>query len=495
MTFPAPRSLLIVFLVSVALATAGCGGGGPSGVSSDSGASLVTSKALAFVSVDSDLGSSQWAKVNDLSHKFPGRAKVLGQLKQALAKANLDWDRDIEPALGPEVDVAVARGPSLGTTALAFLTKPDDAHKFKQLVQKLDATDEADPTPSVYREVDGWYVVAQTTAAIDRVLKGSDESLSDNGTFKDALGKLPDDALAKAYVNGDQLAGLIRDAARETSTPLDPSAVGLDKLDFVAASVGAEDDGVRLKGAVSGSGSSAFSAGDYASKLIDGVPGDALAFLTFRAGGVTERLQKLQSNPSFGAGLRQLETMLGVSFADILDLFTNEVAFYARPGAGIPEFSLVLDPGDRDKALATLDKLAARIAAASGGRVSSGTQAGHEVQTIDFGQFAVHYAALDGKLLITSGVSGIADYGGGPKLADSPNFKDAKAAAGLPDSNGGFVYVDLRSAIPLIESFAGLAGQAPPQEVTANLQPLRSFLAWIAGSGDTRTFDAFLEIK
>ena len=494
MTAHKPRIFLVGLLATVALAASGCGGGGTSGVSSESGASLVTANALAFVSVDTDLGSSQWQQVDDLSHKFPGRDKALAQLKQELARDNLDWDRDIDPALGPEVDIAVARGPTLDKTAVAFLTKPDDADKFKQLVKKLDGTD-SNPNEAVYREVDGWYVVAEDKAAIDRVLKGSDKALSDNRTFEDALGKLPDDALAKAYVNGEQLAGLIRAAAQESSTPLDPSAVGLDRLDFIAASLGAEDDGVRLKGAVSGSGSSPFGAGNYASKLIDGVPGDALAFLTFRGGGTTEQLQKLQSNPSLAPGLQRLETMLGVSFGDILDLFTNEVAFYARPGAVIPELSLVLDPNDRAKALATLDKLAARIAAASGGHVSSGTQAGHQVKTIDFGQFAVHYAALDGKVMITSGVNGIADYGSGPKLTESANFKEAKAAAGLPDSNGGFIYLDLESAIPMIESFAGLAGEAPPKEVSANLRPLRSFVAWTAGSGDTRTFDVFLEIK
>jgi hypothetical protein len=122
-------------------------------------------------------------------------------------------------------------------------------------------------------------------------------------------------------------------------------------------------------------------------------------------------------------------------------------------------------------------------------------QAGHQVKTIDFGQFAVHYAALDGTVLITSGATGIADYGNGAKLTDSADFKDAKAAAGMPDSTGGVFYVDLKTAIPLIESFAGLAGESPPEEVTANLRPLRSFLSWNAGSGDTRTFEAFLEIK
>jgi len=65
----------------------------------------------------------------------------------------------------------------------------------------------------------------------------------------------------------------------------------------------------------------------------------------------------------------------------------------------------------------------------------------------------------------------------------------------MPDSTGGFAYIDLKNAIPLIEGFSGLAGQSLPPSVAGNLRPLRSLVAWAAGSGDSRTFDAFLEIK
>src|SRR5438067_7536165 len=108
-----PRLVLTGLLLAVAAAT-GCGGGPKSGVSSASGASLVTANALAFVSVDSDLGSNQWKQVDSLSQKFPGRYTALAQLRQALSKyADLDWKRDVDPALGPQVDVVVARGPTL----------------------------------------------------------------------------------------------------------------------------------------------------------------------------------------------------------------------------------------------------------------------------------------------------------------------------------------------------------------------------------------------
>jgi hypothetical protein len=47
----------------------------------------------------------------------------------------------------------------------------------------------------------------------------------------------------------------------------------------------------------------------------------------------------------------------------------------------------------------------------------------------------------------------------------------------------------------LLEGFAGLTGQSLPSSTTENLRPLRSFLAWTNVEGETRTFDAFLEIK
>ena len=88
MTVAKSRFLTAILAAAFALVLTGCGGGGgTSGLSSDSGANLVTAKALAFVSVDSDLGSSQWKLVDTLSRKFPARDKALAQLKNALAKA------------------------------------------------------------------------------------------------------------------------------------------------------------------------------------------------------------------------------------------------------------------------------------------------------------------------------------------------------------------------------------------------------------------------
>lgn len=491
-----PRFLAAGLLATLAVAVAGCGGGAKTSASGESGAKLVRSGALAFVALDSDLGSSQWQQLDDLSKKFPGRSQALAQIKQGLAENGVDYEKDVKPALGPEVDVAVvAGGPSAGATSFALLTEPKDAAKFKALIAKLNANDQ-DPSakPAVYREVDGWYAVAESQAQIDAVLKTSGgQALSDDSTFNDALAKLPGDALVKAFLDGRQLNELIRAESQKSGTPFDPSTVGLDKLEFVAASTSAENDGIRVRGAANGAN---VGGGEFSSKLLGGVPGDALAFLDFRSAGTTDRLKKLESNPTVAQALEQIQAGLGVSFDDILALLDNEVALYVRPGAGIPEVTLALETKDQSAALSTLDKLAARLAAATGAQVQPGKQGGHDVKTLNLGQIAIHYGGLGDKVLVTSGVNGIADYGAsGQRLPDSADFKQAQSAAGMPDSTGGFFYLDLKNSIPLLTGLAGLAGQIPPAELTDNTRPLRSFLAWTEGSGGARTFDAFLEIK
>ena len=478
------KIITLGLLASLALLSAGCGGATTSS-SSPAGASLVRPDALAFVSIDSDLGSDQWKQIDTLSKKFPGRDLALSKLKQSFAKEQIDYNRDVEPALGSEVDVVFASGATPDDTAVVGLTKPKDAGKFKDLVKKLDATDTTG-SPSVVRELsDGWYAIGDSNAQIDQVLKTGDKSLADESAYNDANGKLPSSALAKAYVNGPKLGELIHKYSEGKGSGLAEATSGLDKLDFVSASLSAESDGLQMHGAAQGSGAGELAgSGDYNSALLGETPGDALAFLTFRTGNALGSALLSAEAP--------LEYALGVSVQELVQLFANESALYVRPGAVIPEVTLILQPKSTSTALATLDKLARRIA-----RLGGGTLKGAGVEkTIDFGAVAVHYGAKGDKVVITNAPTGVAQVGSSSnKLPDSADFKEAKSAAGLPDSNGGFMYIDLKNAIPLIEGFAGLAGENLPSTVTENLRPLRSFLAWSEGSGNTRTFDLFLEIK
>ena len=186
--------------------------------------------ALAFVAIDSDLSSSRWQQLDALVKKFPVRDKFLAELKRGLATQQIDYERDVKPALGPELDVSLVGGASMRDVSYAVLTKPDSIERAIALVHKIDA---ASPPPSATRVVGDWLVVSENRQMIDNVLKGSGSPLSDDSHFKDAFGKLPDDALVKAYVNGRQLSQLVGSlyggAAQTTATggtvPVEPTTV------------------------------------------------------------------------------------------------------------------------------------------------------------------------------------------------------------------------------------------------------------------------------
>src|SRR5215211_5427657 len=380
-----PALLLVLFGLVVAAcgskATTGSGGG-----STPEGAELVRAGIVAFVTVDSDTGSSQWQQLDKLAQKFPGRDRALEQIKEAFTKEGVDWESDVQPALGPELDIAVADG----------------------------------------------------QAAITDVLKGDRPALSGDDAFKQALDKLPGEALVKAYVDGQRVDELFTEAASARGGGFDAPSLGLDTLKYIAAAVSAEESGLRIRGASSGGPGGG---GDFASKLLGGVPGDALALLDFEGSGTTDQLGRLKSNPQVAAAIAQVEQQLNVTLDELIALFSGENAFYVRSGIGIPELTLVLGGHDQGAALATLDKLAANLAAATGGKIEAGSQGGHPVKTVDLGQFAIHYGGVDGKVILTSGVSGIADYGSSDSLSDSADFKEARSAAGMPDSTGAFTYL------------------------------------------------------
>ena len=113
----------------------------------------------------------------------------------------------MKPALGPELDVAVVSAGNESSTKAVALTKPDDPAKFKALVAKLNAKDSSGDR-AVYREVDGWYALSDSQASISRALEGN-APLADDADFKEAMGKLPGDALAKVYVDGQRLNALV----------------------------------------------------------------------------------------------------------------------------------------------------------------------------------------------------------------------------------------------------------------------------------------------
>jgi Protein of unknown function (DUF3352) len=487
------RTFTAGLLAALALLVAGCGGsprstgGGPG----ESSASLLKGGTFVFASIDTDLSSAQWQTVDQLLRKFPDRSALLSYFTRGLAKKGLDYEGDVKPALGAEADLALADAGREGAAAV-FLTKPADEDKFKDLLTKLSANQSQKP---VYRKVGGWYVVARNEETIDRALKPSGgDSLADQKPFTDAMGELPDHALAKLYVNGAGIAGLL-----QTGSPAAGAAVpvlGLDKLEFGAAALSAQSTGLRLEGALKGEGARQLRFEPFSSKLVSSVPAGALAVLSFRGGALAKRVDDLRRNPLFELGVQQFQSQLGVSVDDLLDLLRHEAVLYVRQNAPFPEVTLLLEAPNEQQALDIVDRLMRHVAQQTQGKLTQSTEDGLTVRSLELERITFRWAAFAGKLVVTTGPNGISDLRSPrDKLPNDPSYTEARQAAGAPAENGGFLYVNLADAIPVVESYAAVSGGGLPAKLRDNLRPLRSLFVYGSGEGDVSRFTASLEVK
>jgi hypothetical protein len=491
------RSLLLPPLAALALLAAACGGSSTSTSSSSGpgGSSVAPASASVFVSVDTDSGSAQWKQADAILNKFPGKDKLIALIEKGLRGKGLNYEQDIKPALGDEVDVVVL-GFEQGSRDLVALTQPKDDARFKALLAKLDAND---PSKTVTGDYKGWTLVSDKQAAIDRFkTEAGKGALADDGTFKEAMANEPGDALAKAYVNGPAL-GQVLGGLGGALGSCDGQA-GASKLRYVGASLVAESNGVKVHAALQSDGASKGST--YSSQLVSEIPSGALLVLSFHGSpqsslGIQDALQSCK-NGQAGQPLQGLEQLLGLKLSDLGALFKKESALYVRSGSPIPEVTFVSQQDDPQQALATLDALVTRLGGLFGGAQPQPTTIdGLPAKKIVVGgRISIFYAALKGEVVLSDSEAGIRDLrSSGPKLKDDVTFSDAQKAAGMPSETSGFLYVDIKDSIPLVEGLVQLAGQSIPAEVDANLRPLRTLMLWGATVEGKTDLTAFLEIE
>jgi hypothetical protein len=485
------RVARIGVLLALALAVSGCGGKKQAPASG--GAEIVSATAPVFVSIDSNLSSAQWTQVDKLLHKFPAYPQLISEIRSSLrSDVGLDYERDVKPALGDEVDVVWLDFANFGSNVVA-LTKPKDADAFRHLIEKGNKTG---PDQAVFEEQDGWFVISDTQEKLDRFQEqaASGEKLADDAVFKDALAELPDQALVHVYARGKSIVEALQGVPG--MTPLQLGAG--QKPEFLSAAFSAEGSGFRLVGAARAEETPKTPVEPFKSKLLDVVPADAVAFLTFRGGDAfKEQLNELQKDQSYRQGLQELQRMLGLRFDKLLPLFANEVGLYVRPGSPIPEVTLLLDAPDEQTALdrvnSTIEALTKTLPSQS--CHAPGEEAGVPLKCVDLGDIELRTAAFDNKVVITTGQGAISKLrGSSPRLGDDDGFKKARDAAGLPAESAGFIWVDLQDGIPMILGLANASGASIPAEIRANLEPLGSFLAWAESDGRTGSFTAFLQI-
>jgi Protein of unknown function (DUF3352) len=482
------RALALLLLVFAALFAAGCGEEAASG---PTGASVAPASAPLFVSIETDSSSEQWKQAGALLDKFPGGDKLIASALDELSKEGVDFQRDVEPALGPETDI-VALDLS-GEGQFVGLTQPDDKQKFEDLMAKGDE--------EVFtREFDGWTAFADSEATLDEFASArQDGRLADSSDYQDAIDQVDSDGIATLYLNGKALADALAQEGGASSAQLEPIFPG-GKIPSFAISLKAEENGVRLEGGAKvAEDDTGFTGENFHAELPEEVPGGALVYLDLNnlEEGLSAAHDALaQQNPQLDQDLARIEAALGVSLEeDVFPLFSGETALYVRPSLIIPEVTLVTHVDDEDAAMATLDKLVSGL----GAYLPVAPHANDvDIDGIKAKELplqppvSLYWAAFDGHLVLTDSREGIAALRSDDnRLADDEDFKRALEQADVPDETTGFAYVNLHDAI---SSILGFAGAEMPPDVRANLEPLETFVAYGSKDGTTVRFAAFLAV-
>ena len=469
------RVALAAIVAGLALGAVGCGGGDDGAATGDGAASLAPKSAALYVSINTDLDSSQVNQFEELLAKFPDRDRLIDEIEQGLASEDVDWERDIKPALGKTFDLVVLDFDDANPVGIL---KPADKGKLEALLKKGDE-------PTVSREIEGWTVVADDEAALDRFDQArADGTLDGDARFKDAMEGLPGEALVKLYVNGE--------AVTEAAEKAGAAGAAGNRLTAFAAALGAESSGLRLDGALDAELTDDLASIEpYESKLLEAAPEDALAFLS--ANGFGKVTKSLEDAPGV---FQQLRELLGLDVKDLAGLLDGEFAFWVGQGAPIPEVTFLAEAENEQQALSALDRLV-RLLAESGDAQTRTTEIdGVEARQIIAEGLTITYAAFDGRIIVTTRPGAIADARDeGDSLADSTNFKQAREDAKMEDATFGFLYLDLERLGALVEGFVGASGEEVPPEVARNLEPLGSLLFHASGKPEDLKLSAFLAIE
>jgi Protein of unknown function (DUF3352) len=487
----AMRRLAATVATGLLLLAAGCGGGGEKAGTIPAGAEFAPATVPAFVTVNTDLDSEQWKTAERLSDKFPGREEALADLREELEEEDLDFDRDVRPALGDEIHAAWLDLGNAGENVVGF-TKPKDRARFERLLESGD-------DPPAHREIDGWTVFAESEASIDRFDRARrGRSLADDDRFQDAMEGLPEDALARFYVRGQAVQDALEEGIAEEGGPTNLTEQA-GRLEAVAGAASAEDEGVRFESVFLTDPE--LDVGTYEPALADDLPAGALALVSF--GKLEDSLRDVlrlvgENVPNFNRQLTQAEQALGFSVErDLLPLFANEGGAAVYRGTPLPRITFALQVDDESKARRVLQRLGALGQLAGATTTRRFTVAGVRGTEIEFTQlgFSIFHAVFDGKLVVASSEEGIgALRSGGKKLAGDAVYREATEAAGLPDEVLSYLYFNLEEGLSAAFDFAEERGATVPADARANAEPLRSLLLYGDKDGTRTRFTGFLAI-
>jgi hypothetical protein len=299
--------------------------------------------------------------------------------------------------------------------------------------------------------VGDWSVVADSAAAFQAVRDASSgSSLADNPDFKSAMSQVGASGLATAYASGsgaEQLPAKLRALVRVAGSPR-----------WVAAGITADKSALHLD--VRAAGATAPAA--YKPALLRDVPSGAILAVSFKD--VNQLIARIQAEPALRAALPP--------YISGLSSLGGEGVLYLAQGTLLPVVTLEVQPADPVAAAASLRALAAKAAKVLPLRVEH----------------------RGNKVVLTNAAAGVSPGGG--SLVDDQPFKDALAAAAVPDQVTWLAYADIQRLAPILQALAALTGngQSKPS-TTLKLEKFGTLVAFGAQSGSASRLEVRLTIR
>jgi Protein of unknown function (DUF3352) len=480
-------------LAALALAAAGCGGGG--GAAVPAAAEVVPASAPVLISLKTDFNSAQWRNALGLLRKFPGAPQLLH--KASVEAGNLNFERDVKPALGPEVDVVWLDFKNGGNDVVG-LTQPKSNARFKALIAKLDRSGDS---RTLSEEVNGWSVVADSKSKIDAFRRSTfGEKLNAVGEFRDAMSRLDDQAAVRAYIAGEPVQRELDLALQHSGAPKNLTR-DLARMESISAAGLVERKGVRVDSALATD--QAPNPKTVAPTLAGSLPASALLYVdTADLATPTRTILKLvgRSEPKFETQLHQVETAVGISLEkDVYPLLSDEEAFALYAAKPLPKIVFVAKAPDENRAREVLAHALELFKLGGGLSVSTFDVGGVSVSDVSQPGSGVHaYVAVGrGKLIVTTARDTLPALieGKGRKLADDPLYKRARADTKVPSRVVGMAYADLTHGLPFAFDLAEANGRVVPPEARTNTKPLSHALLYALQDGNRFTLSGFLAIK
>jgi hypothetical protein len=217
-----PLRFLAALIACLAVAVAASCGGDEGSGGVGKALSYVPAETPFAVAIDTDLEGDQWQALDGLVNRFPGADQIKALLAQQLSmgQEGVDFEKDLRPLLGePAVisatDVASFLSDSDSSGFVAAL-QVSDTEALDALIEKTGATSRGEVAgATVYQDEDTFFavdddvvVLAGTRELLDSALERAEggDSLSEDD-FDAALEGLPDEALARVYVDVQALLG------------------------------------------------------------------------------------------------------------------------------------------------------------------------------------------------------------------------------------------------------------------------------------------------